>query len=137
MCRNEAVERERYVDMADTQPPWVVTGGLDVIGSDGEKLGEVQEVADSSFIVKPGWLVPDAPSVSLAAITQVDANAVYLDVTKADVLNHGWEGVPTTDRHAGKTGKELSDHPADADQVPGEVVDVVDADADDESFPLP
>ena len=121
--------------MADAQQPWVVTGGLDVIGSDGEKLGEVQEVADRSFIVRPGWLVPDAPSVSLAAVTQVDANAVYLDVTKEDVLSHGWEGVSTEDRHAGETGKELSGHPADADQIPGEDADM--ADTNDESFPLP
>ncbi len=95
----------------------------------------MQEAAETSFIVKPGWLVPDAPSVSLAAISQVDAHAVYLHVTKEDVLAHGWDTVPTADRHAGETGKESSDHPTNADPVPGKDVDV--ADADDGSFPQP
>ncbi len=95
--------------MADTQRPWVITSGLDVIGADGEKLGEVQEVTDTAFIIKPGWLVPEAPSVSLTAITHVDPQAVYLTVTKEEVLTHGWDMVPTADRHAGTTADDLHD----------------------------
>lgn len=92
--------------MTNMQPPWVVTSDLEVIGSDGEKLGEVQEATETSFIVKPGWLAPDAPSVSLAAIARVDEQALYLNVTKEEVLTHGWDMVPTADRHAGVTAED-------------------------------
>ncbi len=108
--------RQGENEMETDHPAWVVTSGLDIIGSDGEKLGEVQETTETAFIVKPGWLVPDAPSVSLAAIARVDAEAVYLNVTKEDVLVHGWEAVPAADRHAGVTADEPGDTTGTTDE---------------------
>lgn len=73
---------------------WVLRNGLDVVGSDNEKLGEVQDALGEYFVVKQGWFLPTEYYVPSSAITNVDDRAVYLNVTKEEALNQGWDRVP-------------------------------------------
>lgn len=69
---------------------------MDVKGSDGEKVGTVQDVQGSYIIVSKGFFFPQDYYIPISAITSADEDTVYLNVTKDDALNQGWDSVPET-----------------------------------------
>jgi len=93
--------------MTERTQDWVLANGLDVIGSDDEKIGEVQDALGEYFVVKKGWLFPTEYYVPSAAIVNVDDRAVYLNVTKDEALNQGWDAVPAS-VSAGDAGTTVS-----------------------------
>jgi len=83
--------------MDSTNQEWILSNGLNVVGSDGEKFGEVEDSLGEYFIAKKGWLFPTEFYIPATAITSVDDQAVYLNVTKDEAMNQGWDQAPVTD----------------------------------------
>lgn len=77
---------------------WTVTEGADVVGSDGEKLGEVVNAYPDYIVVKKGFFFPNDYYVPSSAIANVDEEHVYLNVTKEQALNQepSWETEPVS-----------------------------------------
>jgi uncharacterized protein (TIGR02271 family) len=77
---------------------WTVTEGADVVGSDGEKLGEVVNAYPDYLVVKKGFFFPNDYYVPSSAIANVDEGHVYLNVTKDQALNQepSWENEPVS-----------------------------------------
>jgi len=105
--------------MVDNTQEWVLANGLDVIGSDGEKLGEVQDALGEYFVVKKGFFFPTEYYIPSSAITNVDDRAVYLNVTKDEALNQGWDQVPVTTAYGDTSGAGVgvAGTPVAADQT--------------------
>ncbi len=80
--------------MASNQQEWVLPNGLNVIGSDNEKIGEVEDALGDYFTIKKGWLFGREYYVPATAIATVDDSAVYLNVTRDEALHQGWDQVP-------------------------------------------
>jgi len=73
---------------------WEIDHGYDVYASDGEKVGDVQEVQPHYLTVSKGFFFPSERHVPVAAITDVRDERVYLNVTKDQVESQGWDSVP-------------------------------------------
>lgn len=73
-----------------------LTQGMDVVGSDGEKVGSVQDVQGDYVVVSKGFFFPTDYYIPFSAITSADNDNVYLNVTKDNALNQGWDQIPTT-----------------------------------------
>lgn len=85
--------------------------GYEVYGSDGDKIGKVDEVATNYFTVEKGFLFKKEVYIPTSAITSVDGTDVRLNIAKNDVGNKGWdqppaEGTTTTSSDVyGQTGE--------------------------------
>jgi len=73
---------------------WEIDEGWDVYSSDGDKLGDVQEVAPHYLTVSKGFFFPSEKYVPVSAITNVDGETVYVNASKAEIDNLGWDTVP-------------------------------------------
>jgi len=78
------------------QEQWTVTEGADVVGSDGEKVGEVVNAYPDYVVVKKGFFFPSDYYIPSSAIANVDEGHVYLNVTKDEAMNQdpSWENEP-------------------------------------------
>lgn len=94
----------------DTTNDWVLREGMDVVASDGEKVGEVQDAMGESFSVKEGWFFPKEHVIPSSVITAVDDNAVHLGVTKEQALNQDW-GAATAATGTWDTNAPLTNEP--------------------------
>lgn len=82
--------------MTDSSNTWSVTGGMNVVGSDDQKVGEVADVQGEYVIVSKGFFFPTDYYIPVSAISTVDDEKVYLNVTKEQALDQGWDQVPET-----------------------------------------
>lgn len=91
------------------QQVWEIDSGWDVFGSDGEKVGDVQDVQAHYITVSKGFFFPTERYIPVNAITSVDDDRVYLNVSKDEIDNHGWDVVPDrdADNYAGTTGHDV------------------------------
>jgi hypothetical protein len=85
--------------MDSTYTRWRFREGDTVYGSDGHKLGKVvgffPDYTNEQFlIVEKGLIFSHDYYVPLSAVSNYDANDIYLEVSKDDVLNRGWEQTP-------------------------------------------
>ena len=86
---------------------WEIDTGWDVVTSDGEKLGDVEEVHPHYLVVGKGLIFHSERYVPVSTITDVADNTVYLSVTKAEVESQGWDTIPDvvgTTENADTTG---------------------------------
>jgi len=68
--------------------------GMDVVGSDGDKVGEIDAVERDYFVVRKGFFFPQDHYIPLTAISSYDEDGkVYLNVTKDQALEQEW-GTP-------------------------------------------
>lgn len=74
---------------------WEIDNGYDVFASDGEKVGDVQEVHPHYLVVSKGFFFPTERYVPVAAITSVQDERVSLNVTKDQIDSQGWDSVPS------------------------------------------
>lgn len=88
----------------DTTNDWVLREGLDVIASDGEKVGEVKDALGESFTVKEGWFFPKEHIIPSSVIASVDDSAVYLSVTKDQAQADDWTSAAASSSTAADTG---------------------------------
>lgn len=73
---------------------WEIDNGWDVVTSDGEKLGDVEEVHPHYLVVGKGLIFHSERYVPVSTITDVSKNKVHINVTKAEVDNQGWDTIP-------------------------------------------
>lgn len=73
---------------------WVPQVGTDVIGADGEKVGEIDGVERDYFIVRKGFFFPQDHYIPMTAVSSYDDEKVYLNVTKDEALEQDWTSAP-------------------------------------------
>jgi len=83
-----------------------VRKGMNVLGSDGEKLGEVDGVEANSIVVKKGFFFPQDYYIPADAVANTDSDNVYLSVSKDAALDQSWDTPPVG---AGVTGYEMNE----------------------------
>lgn len=81
--------------MMDDQAVLGITGGMDVVGSDGQKLGTVDHTEGNYIVASKGMLFPTDYYIPVDAVSNVDEDRVYLNVTKEMALDQGWNTMPT------------------------------------------
>lgn len=80
--------------------------GWDVVGTDGAKIGDVAAIQPHYISVEKGFLFKTDLFVPTSAITAVENERVYLNVTRDQIENQGWDQEPEmTDRH-----REVADY---------------------------
>jgi len=83
---------------------WEIDNGWDVITSDGDKLGDVEEVHPHYLVVGKGLIFHSERYVPVSTITAVEDNKVHLAVTKAEVDRLGWDSIPDVADTTSTTG---------------------------------
>ncbi len=73
---------------------WEIDNGWDVVTSDGEKLGDVEEVHPHYLVVGKGLIFHSEKYVPVSTITNVEDNKVYINVSKNEVDSLGWDSIP-------------------------------------------
>lgn len=73
---------------------WEIDNGWDVITSDGEKLGDVEEVHPHYLVVGKGLIFHSERYVPVSTITSVADNKVHISVSKDEVDRLGWDTIP-------------------------------------------
>jgi uncharacterized protein (TIGR02271 family) len=63
--------------------------GMNVVGSDGEKIGTIDAVENTTFIVRKG-LFPQDHYIPISAISSQDDDTVYLNITGEKALAQGF-----------------------------------------------
>lgn len=96
--------------------------GWDVIGSDGEKVGDIDAVEADHIVVRKGFFFPSDHYIPLDAISSAEEGAVYLNVTKDDAMNQSWDTAPAA---AGTAGTYEGGYVADVDRDSAYVQDEV------------
>ena len=76
------------------QNPIQLREGMNVVGADSEKLGEVEDVRGNYIVVKKGFLFTSEYFVPSNAVNNVDDESLYLNVTKDEATNMGWDAEP-------------------------------------------
>jgi len=72
---------------------WQIAEGMDVIGADGQHIGEVEDGTEESIVVRVGRFFPKSVVLSAAQIADVRGNAVHITATKETL----GQGAPTSD----------------------------------------
>ena len=78
------------MDWRDIQHGW------DVYGSDGKKVGDVSELGEGYVVVSKGFLFTSERFVPVDAISRIEHDRVYLNVSKDEIDARGWDTVPET-----------------------------------------
>lgn len=73
---------------------WEIDHGWDVFSSDGDKIGDVEEVHPHYLTVSKGFFFPSEKYVPVSSITSVDGERVYVGATKSEIDNLGWDTIP-------------------------------------------
>ena len=77
--------------------------GDEVFGCDEHKLGKVKEVHPGYVLVEKGLIFSTDYYVPTTAINNCEGGRVYLNVTRDEALNRGWDAAPPTDTGVGET----------------------------------
>lgn len=82
---------ERY---AETDHQYHLQQGAEVFGTDGNKMGKVKSWDDHFLVVEKGKIFSTDYYVPFAAVASYTEQEVFLNVTKDEALNKGWENEP-------------------------------------------
>ena len=74
-----------------------INHGMDVRGSDDQKVGEVADMRGDHVVVSKGFFFPTDYFIPISAINSVSDGIIYLTVTKDEALNQGWDAEPVFD----------------------------------------
>jgi uncharacterized protein (TIGR02271 family) len=80
--------------MTNYDEPITISHGMDVLGSDGEKVGDVADMRGDYVVVSKGFFFPTDYFIPTSAINTVSDGKVYLAVTKDQALSQGWDQEP-------------------------------------------
>jgi len=88
--------------------------GWDVYGADDEKVGDVAEVEDTYIVLSKGLFFPSERYIPTSAITRVEHDRVYLNLTKDEVKARDWDPVQETGTRSDTAGerRERTTEPA-------------------------
>jgi uncharacterized protein (TIGR02271 family) len=73
--------------------------GTDVIGSDGEKIGDVAGVADTYFVIEKGFFFPTDIYVPMSAVSSLDEEGIRLSLTKDEIENGDYTTEPARESY--------------------------------------
>jgi hypothetical protein len=74
--------------------PNTIRPGTDVFGTDGKRLGTVQEVYDDSFLVQKGIFFVHDYFIPFSIVTQVAADRIHLGMTADEAKSQDWSRRP-------------------------------------------
>jgi uncharacterized protein (TIGR02271 family) len=94
-----------------------LTQGMDVKASDGGKVGKVQDVQGNYVVVSKGFFFPHDYYIPFSAINTADEDNVYLNVTKDEALNQGWDAVPDTTTTSTYDSQPVVDRAVETDSL--------------------
>ena len=99
--------------------PRQIRPDYDVYSADGEDLGDVEEVREGYLVVRKGLLFPHEHYIPFAAITRVEPDSVYLNVTKDQVEQQGWDEAPAAGAYQGRAayGAETGAGPTEGERT--------------------
>jgi uncharacterized protein (TIGR02271 family) len=80
--------------MNATTQQWNFREGTEVFGSDGDKVGKIVATTNRYFVVEKGFFFPNDYYIPMSAISTYDDDKIYLNVTKDEALNQGWDTQP-------------------------------------------
>ena len=80
----------------DAGSDWEIETGWDVVASDGEKVGAVEEVQPTYLVVGKGLIFHSERYVPVSAIVTVEQERISLNVTKDELEAQGWDTVPAS-----------------------------------------
>lgn len=89
--------------------------GMDVYGSDDEKVGEVDSVERDYFVVRKGFFFPEDHYIPVDAVSTFDDRGIYLNYTKDQVLEQQWTAPPSGETTLAGTDPNYRD--SDLNQV--------------------
>jgi hypothetical protein len=96
--------RERDGIVVSTERLRQIPVGVDVVGSDGAKLGEVVATTASYLVVEKGFFFPTDYYVPFAAVADFDGDRVTLTVAKEEARHQGWDVIPGDETVGTETG---------------------------------
>lgn len=81
-----------------------VEPGWDVIGSDDEKIGQIEEVGETYLLLTKGLIFVKDVFVPFDAVTSVDASSrsVFVDVGKDEIDDRNWSSPPADSARVGE-----------------------------------
>lgn len=105
---------------------FVIQTGMDVFGTDGEKVGEVDGVEQNHFIVRKGFFFPQDHFIPMTAVASVDEANVYLNVFKDEALELQWTEIPEGTVVPESPLEQANEEPAatEASEAPTEPLDL-------------
>jgi hypothetical protein len=65
-----------------------------VFGADGDKVGTILALEPGYLVVEKGFFFPTDYYIPLTAVSRSGDGEVYLNVTKDQALNQGWDRRP-------------------------------------------
>ncbi len=106
--------------------------GMNVYGSDGDKVGEIDAIEPDYFVVRKGFFFPEDHYIPRNAVANFDEENVYLAYTKDEVLSQDWTTAPEAGTWDTTTlaGTQVGDRGADLTQVDTTAQPGLDADYD-------
>jgi hypothetical protein len=75
--------------------------GMNVYGADGGKVGSIVTLNPRAFVVEKGFFFPTDYAIPLAAVGRVDADGVWLTVSKEDAFRQQWDVASLEAEHDG------------------------------------
>ena len=84
-------------DIGHIQPSQLQRG-WDVFGSEGDKIGDLEEVRDEYIIVSRGFLFTTERFIPLWAVSTAGDGKVFLNVTKDEIETRGWDNAEAVAR---------------------------------------
>ena len=76
---------DRYSDNVELKP------GMDVVGSEGDKVGKIASLDGNRIVVEKGFFFPSDYYIPMTAVDNADDDKVYLNVTKDEALAQKWD----------------------------------------------
>jgi uncharacterized protein (TIGR02271 family) len=106
---SRALQREGAIAMSSVMDTSRINVGDEVFGSDGGKVGEVAIVYPAYIVVEKGFFFPTDYSIPYSAIASSGGRQIFLNVTKDEALNSGWNVAPADLEAATTTATIASD----------------------------
>ncbi len=105
----QVIRRHRHPEgthMNNDSSTFNISSGMDVVGSDGEKVGTISDLRGEYVVVSEGLFFPTDYYIPTSAFSRVDDGTIYLAVSRDETLNQGWDTEPATTSTASDTGLE-------------------------------
>jgi len=103
------VQHEGAIAMSSVVDTNRISVGDEVFGSDGGKVGDVAIVYPAYIVVEKGFFFPTDYSIPYSAIASSGGRQVFLNVTKDEALNSGWDVAPADLETTATTATVASD----------------------------
>ena len=87
---------------------WEIDHGWDVVGADGQKIGDVADVQPNYITVSKGFIFKTDMYIPVSAISSVEGQCVYLSTSKDQIETQGWDRMPDSNETEWDRGVQTS-----------------------------